>query len=290
MTMVTTSPSVRAGQAVRVLAMPALLVVALALTKVAHPDFGSFDVQSLALGALPLALAAAAQTIVVISGGIDLSVGSSIAVANVLSASLMHHASFTQSLFISLLVLAVGAGIGLINGLVVAVSRIPDVVATLTAGFIWGGVALLILERPGGGAPAAYLNLASGQDFGPWVPNALLVMIVAITALWLPIRFTRIGLLIYAAGSDPVAAFRSGVNVRNARTIAYVFSGIACAVGGMDDGHRGAAGGFLLHIEQRGGDRDRRRQPLGRTRRHGWPGHRRAAADPCADGPHISRH
>jgi ribose transport system permease protein len=233
MTMVTTSPSVRAGQAVRVLAMPALLVVALALTKVAHPDFGSFDVQSLALGALPLALAAAAQTIVVISGGIDLSVGSSIAVANVLSASLMHHASFTQSLFISLLVLAVGAGIGLINGLVVAVSRIPDVVATLTAGFIWGGVALLILERPGGGAPAAYLNLASGQDFGPWVPNALLVMIVAITALWLPIRFTRIGLLIYAAGSDPVAAFRSGVNVRNARTIAYVFSGIACAVGGM---------------------------------------------------------
>ena len=106
-------------------------------------------------------------------------------------------------------------------------------VATLTTGFIWGGVALLILERPGGGAPAAYLNLAAGSDFGPWLPNALVLMVIAIAAIWLPIKLSRIGLLIYAAGSDPVAAFRSGVNVRDARTLAYVFSGLACAVGGM---------------------------------------------------------
>ena len=62
---------------------------------------------------------------------------------------------------------------GLLNGLVVAFSRIPDVVATLTTGFIWGGVALLILERPGGGAPADYLNIGAGADFWPWLPNAL---------------------------------------------------------------------------------------------------------------------
>ena len=59
------------------------------------------------------------------------------------------------------------------------------------------------------------------------------MMVVAIAAIWLPIRLSRIGLLIYAAGSDPVAAFRSGVDVMRARTIAYVFSGIACAFGGM---------------------------------------------------------
>ena len=46
-------------------------------------------------------------------------------------------------------------------------------------------------------------------------------------------RLSRIGLTIYAAGSDPIAAFRSGVNVRDARTLAYVFSGLACALGGM---------------------------------------------------------
>jgi ribose transport system permease protein len=220
----------RAG---RLLGMPLLLIAAMAATVAIHPDFGSFEIQSLALGALPLALAAAAQAIVVISGGIDLSIGSMIAVSNVLSASLMQHATFGQSLAISILVLAAGAGQGLLNGLVVAFSRIPDVVATLTSGFIWGGVALLILERPGGGAPAAYLNIAAGADFGPWLPNALVVLVVAVALIWLPIKLSRIGLLIYAAGSDPVAAFRSGVDVMRARTIAYVFSGIACAIGGM---------------------------------------------------------
>jgi ribose transport system permease protein len=220
----------RAG---RLLGMPLLLVAAIAATVAIHPDFGSFEIQSLALGALPLALAAAAQAIVVISGGIDLSIGSMIAVSNVLSASLMQHATFGQSLALSVLVLVAGAGQGLLNGLVVAFSRIPDVVATLTTGFIWGGVALLILERPGGGAPAAYLNIAAGADFWPWLPNALIVLVVAVALIWLPIKLSRIGLLIYAAGSDPVAAFRSGVDVTRARTIAYVFSGIACAVGGM---------------------------------------------------------
>ena len=217
----------------RALAMPLLLAASLAGTVAIHHDFGPFEIQSLALGALPLALAAAAQAIVVISGGIDLSVGSLIAVSNVLSASLMQHASFTQSLLLSLVVLVCGAAQGLLNGLIVAISRIPDVVATLTTGFIWGGIALLILERPGGGAPAAYLNLAAGADFSVWLPNALIVMVVAIAAIWLPVRHSRIGLLLYAAGSDPVAAFRSGVDVVRARTIAYVFSGLACAVAGM---------------------------------------------------------
>jgi ribose transport system permease protein len=221
------------GPIARVLGMPALLAAAIALTWIVHPDFGPFEIQTLALGALPLAVAAAAQAIVVISGGIDLSIGSLIAVSNVLSASLMQYASFRGSLAISLFVLVAGAAQGLLNGLVVAITRIPDVVATLTTGFIWGGVALIILEHPGGGAPADYLNIAGGVDFGPWLPNALVLMIVAIAAIWLPIRLSRIGLLIYAAGSDPIAAFRSGVNVRVARTIAYVVSGLACALGGM---------------------------------------------------------
>jgi ribose transport system permease protein len=175
------------GQAARALGMPALLAAAIALTRLAHPDFGPFEIQTLALGALPLALAAAAQAIVVISGGIDLSIGSQIAVANVLSASLMQHATFKESLAWSVFVLLCGAAAGFSNGLIVALSRIPDVVATLTTGFIWGGVALLILESPGGGAPPGYTNIAAGSDFGPWLPNALMVMILAVAAIWLPI-------------------------------------------------------------------------------------------------------
>ena len=217
----------------RLLGMPALLAAAIVATAFIHPNFGSFDIQSLALGALPLAMAAAAQAIVVISGGIDLSVGSLIAVSNVLAASLMQHASFGASLGIAVAVLALGAAQGAINGLTVAISRIPDVVVTLTTGFIWGGVALLILERPGGGAPAAFLNIAAGEDVSAWIPNALIVMVVVIAAIWLPIKLSRIGLLLYASGSDPVAAFRSGVDTRLARTLAYTFGGVACAAGGL---------------------------------------------------------
>ena len=128
--------------------MPALLIVFLAATVAIHPTFDSFDAQSLAMAALPLACAAAAQAVVVISGGIDLSIGSVMAVANVLAASTMKHAGFGEALLLAVAILVAGAAVGMVNGLLVLVSRVPDVIVTLTTGFIWGGVALLILEKP----------------------------------------------------------------------------------------------------------------------------------------------
>ena len=213
--------------------MPALLIFALAFTAIIHPNFGSFDVQSLALGALPLAFAAAAQAIVVLSGGIDLSVGSLMAVSNVLAASTMQHASFPQSLGLAALILIGGALQGAANGIIVVVSRIPDVVVTLTTGFIWGGVALLILEKPGGGAPSQFLDLAAGSAVSPWLPNAIILLIVAVGVIWLPVSRSRLGLLIYAVGSDRIAAFRSGVGVESTRILAYVVGGLFSALGGL---------------------------------------------------------
>ena len=133
--------------------MPALLILFFAATVAIHPTFNLFDAQSVAMAAFPLACAAAAQAIVVISGGIDLSIGSVMAVANVLAASTMRSASFGEALALAAAILVAGAAIGAVNGLLVMISRVPDVIVTLTTGFIWGGVALLILERPGGGAP-----------------------------------------------------------------------------------------------------------------------------------------
>jgi ribose transport system permease protein len=213
--------------------MPALLAACLAITVAIHPQFSDFDFQSLALGALPLAFAAAAQTVVVISGGLDLSIGSAIAVANVLAARTMEKASFGESLLLAAVVLIAGAAIGALNGLIVVVSRIPDVVATLTSGFIWGGVALLILEKPGGGAPPEFLNLGAGTLFTPWLPNALVLLVVAVGAIWIPLHRSKLGLQLYAVGSDRVAAFRSGVNINRTRFAAYIFSGLFSAVGGL---------------------------------------------------------
>src|ERR1700755_2348944 len=81
--------------------MPALLVASLAITVAIHPQFSDFDLQSLAMGALPLAFAAAAQTVVMIAGGIDLSTGSVMPVANVMAASAMDKASFGQPLLLA---------------------------------------------------------------------------------------------------------------------------------------------------------------------------------------------
>ncbi len=213
--------------------MPALLIVALAITVAIHPEFSDFDLQSLAMGALPLAFAAAAQTVVVISGGIDLSIGSVMAVANVLAASTMEKASFGQSLLLAAAVLIAGAAIGALNGLIVVLSRIPDVVATLMSGFIWGGVALVILEKPGGGAPQEFLNLGTGTLFTTWLPNALVLLVVAVGAIWIPLRRSKLGLRLYAIGSDRIAAFRSGVNIDRTRLAAYILSGLFSAVGGL---------------------------------------------------------
>ena len=213
--------------------MPALLIAMLVLTIVIHPQFDDFDIQSLAMGALPLAFAAAAQSVVVISGGIDLSVGSLIAVANVLAARSMQTASFGESLLLALAILLIGTILGAINGLLVVFSRIPDVVVTLTTGFIWGGVALLIMEKPGGGAPDEFLSLGAGVFFTPWLPAALVLLVVAAAVIWIPLRSTRLGLFVYAIGSDRIAAFRSGVNVARTRIIAYAIGGLFSAVGGL---------------------------------------------------------
>jgi ribose transport system permease protein len=115
----------------------------------------------------------------------------------------------------------------------VIVSRVPDVIVTLTTGFIWGGVALLILEKPGGGAPAEFLNLGTGTFVTEWLSNSLILLVVALAAIWIPVRMSNAGLRIYATGSDEVAAFRSGVNVRLARLLAYVLSGLFSAIGGI---------------------------------------------------------
>ena len=213
--------------------MPALLVAFLAATVAIHPGFDSFDAQSIAMAALPLAFAAAAQAVVVISGGIDLSIGSVMAVANVLAASTMRNASFAEALFLAIAVLVAGAAIGAVNGLLVIVSGVPDVIVTLTAGFIWGGVALLILEKPGGGAPAEFLNLGTGAFMTEWLSNSLILLVMALAAIWIPVSILKTGLRIYATGSDEIAAFRSGVNVKLARLFAYVLAGLFSAIGGV---------------------------------------------------------
>jgi ribose transport system permease protein len=211
----------------------ALFVAVMIFTISIHPDYGPFEVQSLVVGALPLAFAAVAQTCVVLGGGIDLSIGAMMAVANVLAARYMLGHDFQSALLISVAVLVGGTLAGALNGVIALRTKVPDIVVTLAMSFVWGGVALLILPKPGGGAPEQFLELASGNLFTPWVPNGLLLLAGVVALIWVPLRFRGVGLALYAIGSDRTAAFRRGVRIGPTRVFSYALGGFFAACGGL---------------------------------------------------------
>lgn len=221
--------------------LAALLALLLFATKLVQADFGISGLDSLARAALPFALAAAGMAIVVIAGGIDLSIASMMAVASVTAAILMAGASDGQTVLVVLIVLALGLTMGAINGALIVITRVPDIVVTLAMLFVWQGVALLILNAPGGGAAPWLRSLIVGgltlpgipEALTAWVPKACLFLIVCVAVIWFPIQRSKLGLMFYAIGSDSLAAFRSGLPVGGVRIAAYAVAGLFAALGGL---------------------------------------------------------
>jgi ribose transport system permease protein len=196
--------------------------------------WGPFDVQSLAIDALPLAFAACGQAIVVISGGIDLSIGSMMSLVNVVSARLMVDAGFEHAVLISIALVLAAALIGALTGLTIVVTKVADIIVTLAMLFVLAGAALWVLTIPGGGVPAHYASLITVDTFGTkWLPAAIVVLLGAVALMWATIRRLRPGLALYAVGSNRSAAYLAGVNVPAARIAAYAYSGAFAALGGL---------------------------------------------------------
>ena len=206
-----------------------VFLAAFLFTLVLRPAYG---LEALAIASLPIAFAAAGQAIVVISGGIDLSIGSVIALTNVISAVLLMNAP-ELSVPIVLLVLLIGALIGLVNGILVVISRVPDIVVTLSMLFVWAGAALLVLPTPGGDSVEWLGELIDGGFVIDLVPRALIVLLATVGIVWIPLRRSRLGLSLYAIGSNELAAFRSGVNVARTKAISYAIAGLFAALGGL---------------------------------------------------------
>jgi ribose transport system permease protein len=195
--------------------------------------FTSFDLNSIVMGALPLVFAAMAQAVIVISGGIDLSIGVMVAVINVTAARLMENESFGTALLIAVGLMLLGVVIGTINGGLIVGTGVPDIVVTLAMSFVWGGVALLILRTPGGGAPEDFLRLGTGTVVSAWIPAGAVIIALVLAAVWLPIRWRRPGFAIYAVGSNRERAYLSGVNVNFTRVLSYSVGGFFAAMGGL---------------------------------------------------------
>ena len=215
------------------LGLLALLAALLVYTRLINENYAAVGIQSLATAVLPLAFAAVAQAICVIAGGIDLSIGSMMALTSVFAAANMQGQSEEFSIAIVLATLVFGLVLGAINGTLIVVTRVPDIVVTLAMAFVWGGGALLVLKTPAGGAAQWLKSLVLGPVGIEWVPKAAVVLLIVVAVIWLPLKRSRLGLAMYAIGSNQLAAFRSGISVGRTKVVAYTFTGLFAAFAGL---------------------------------------------------------
>ncbi len=174
----------------------------------------------------PLAAAGMAQTIVILTGGVDLAAGAVVSVGCVLTVTLVGETPWAMTGGVAG-VLAIGAAIGAVNGLLVTFLRLPPIIVTLATSFIWSGVALLILPIPGGSVPEGFSDALAGD-----LPTPILLL-AGLVVLWKLWTLTPLGLASAVFGGNPAGAYRSGVDVDRARIAAYAISGALNVLAGL---------------------------------------------------------
>jgi ribose transport system permease protein len=167
------------------------------------------------------------MTFVILSGGIDLSVGSIVALSGVVLGTLLQDG---QALPIALaLALAVGVGCGLANGALVSWGNLPPFIVTLGMMSVARGAALVFTEgRPVSGFDAGFRSLATGSVF--FVPAPVVIMIAVYAAAHVVLTRTTFGRYVYAIGGNEEATRLSGIAVRFHKTMIYGVSGLMSAV------------------------------------------------------------
>lgn len=174
----------------------------------------------------PLALVTMAQTLLMLNGGITLAIGPLVSLGAVIAATMMGGDAISATGGIAT-VAAAGLLIGALIGMIVAYLRLPAIIVTLAGSFIIGGVALLILPRPGGFIPDWFSDLLAGDT-----PFAFCLLVATLIG-WKLLLATPVGLGIYAAGENPVGAFRSGVPVEVMKVAAFAISGLLATLAGL---------------------------------------------------------
>ena len=199
------------------------------------PKFGSFQMSSISKNSLPLAYLAIGQAIIVIAGGIDLSLGSLLLLTNVIAARFMDEQSVAIVLLVALATILLIALLNALVAHVINVSGVPDIVVTLATSYIWSGLALWILPSPGGGTAPEMRWLFTGSTSGiggNYLVPILMMLIPAIIVFLLSKR-SRLGLSMYAIGSSSVAARLAGLDVPRAKLASYAIGGAMAAMAGL---------------------------------------------------------
>jgi ribose transport system permease protein len=207
------------------------LVLFGAVNAISPSSYSYFDFSYMSTGGATLALAAIGETLVILTGGFDLSVGAVISLVNVVLASRMQ-ATLGSEILWGLAGLGIGAVVGAFNGLFVAWLRLQPIVVTLATMFIVQGATLLVMEKPGGQIPQDFAAFFTGNAIPGMVPAALAVLIVTLL-LWAGLRHSRFGTALYAVGSDKDAANAAGIAVPRTEFLAYALAGLVYGAAGV---------------------------------------------------------
>ena len=208
----------------------ALLLLLIFSFAASEPFRSSYNLANIFRQGMALAVVSIGQTLVMLAGGIDLSVGSVITLTNLFSAGLMQGSNALIAPVV-LLCLALGAWIGLLNGTLVVFLRIPAFMATLGTMTIGQGIALIYTRAPVGSVSRAYQWMSDGY-LGPLpAPVVILGVMLALGIVFL--RRVRSGHYIYAVGGNAELAHLSGIPVRRVQLLAYGLCGMLAAGTGL---------------------------------------------------------
>lgn len=198
------------------------------------------NAQTILQAASALSLLAMGQTLVILSGGIDLSVGSLVALSGVIAALLVQG---NPDMLVPAVLAGVGVGLlgGIVSGLLVAVAEVPPFIVTLGMLTSASGLAYVFSNgSPISGLPDNFLAISSGSVFGIQIP--IIIMLVAFAVLLILLTRTAYGMRLYAVGGNPIASRIAGVPVPAIYVSAYAVSGALAGLAGVILASRVTAG------------------------------------------------
>jgi ribose transport system permease protein len=195
----------------------------------------------------PLILISIGQAIIILCGGIDLSVGTQVSLINVILAVMMANAGDNKLAVIPamLVALVVAVGMGFVNGFAAGYLNLPPMIATFATAAIWFGLALLVLPSPGGSIPSW---LVQGFSWKLFLVSTPLILIVLAYLFWMLVKRRTLGRYIYAVGSNEESAFANGVDTRRVKVLSYILGSLFVLLGAFAITFQAASGDARLGL------------------------------------------
>lgn len=210
-----------------------LLVLSLVMNLILQPNMFAKDTLNSNMRVfLPIILMAVGQAIVILGGGIDISVGGIVSIVNTVLATRVGLEGSPQEMWIFVFIsLLIGLLAGAINGFFIAYLRLQPIITTYATSFLYAGFALFILPNPGGGIPGQIAALYRNST--PLNLPLAFYVIAIVLLIWLYLSSTRYGKFLFAVGGKAEAAYETAVPVTTVQFGTYVISGLMAALSGV---------------------------------------------------------